>query len=136
MPPLLELYAHRHASSHRGTARAYALLMERIATDETNWGETMRRWLSWAMAMAHVNSRWDAYGTKSGSAVSVISTTTFARPIDGGTAVSALFFEDLPTMVWLAINEDYPYQDVEQSLLADPDYRRDFAARFGSDGGR
>jgi Beta-lactamase enzyme family len=135
MPRYSALRAHRKASSHRGSARAYALLMERIATEQSKWGETMRRWLSWPMGMAFVNARWDAYGTKSGSAVSILS-TTFAQPIDGGLAVSAMFFEDVPTLAWLTLDDEYPYQDVEQALLADPEFRAVFARRLRGDGGQ
>jgi Beta-lactamase enzyme family len=132
MPSYRALREHRRASSHRGTARGYARLMERIATDDTAWGEAMRRWLTWPMARAAVNVRWAQYGTKSGTAVSIVSSTTFAQPIGGKLAVSALFFEDLPTLAWWTLDEVFTQEDLEQALLGDAEARQKLSARLSA----
>lgn len=130
MPSYRALREHRRASSHRGTARAYAALMERIATAQSPWGETMRRWTGWPMGWESFRLRWERFGTKCGSAVSIVCTSSFGQPLGGSLAVSAVFFEDLPTLAWLALDEQFRHEDFEQRLLADPEFRAMVAARL------
>lgn len=130
MPSYAALRAHRRASSHRGTARAYAALMERIATAQSPWGEALREWTGWPMRWERFRLRWQTFGTKSGSAVSVVCTSSFGQPLGGRLAVSAVFFEDLPTLAWLALDRDFRHEDLEQQLLADPEFRAAVAARL------
>lgn len=99
-----------------GTARDYAGLMGRVQRGDLvsdAVSATMREFLEWPMENEPIRREFTSYGTKGGSLAGVLTEATYAVPRDpapGG--VAALFFEELPLMVWLRLAQAELRQEV------------------------
>ena len=99
-----------------GTARDYAGLMERVQRGELvsdTASATMREFLEWQMENEPIRREFTSYGTKGGSLAGVLTEATYAVPRDAASGgVAALFFEELPLMVWLTLAQAEVRQEV------------------------
>ena len=112
--------------SPRGTARAYAGLMERVQRGDLISGAastTMRGFLEWPMENEPIRRKFTAFGTKGGSLPGVLTEATYAMPRDTASgAVAALFLNELPLAVWFTLVQSYLHQDLLHRLLSDPEF--------------
>lgn len=147
--------------SPRGTARDYASLMERVERGDLvseTVSATMREFLEWPMENEPIRREFTSFGTKGGSLPGVLTAATYAVPRDAasGGVAAALFFQDLPLMVWftmiqaevrrdIAGTEDgrlrvtaeasvqapsILHQDLRRRLLTDPEFFERVRQRF------
>jgi D-alanyl-D-alanine carboxypeptidase len=108
------------ATSPRGSARAYAELMGRVAKSEVEGAELARAALAWPLQNAEVKEQFDSVGTKPGSLPGLLTSAYYAQP--KGTdkvRVLALFLDKLPTAVWLQLMQKFLHQRFELRLLHD-----------------
>lgn len=106
---------------NRGTARAFAKLMERLFTDETPRYALARRELSWPMEFKGNQRDFEVLATKGGSLPGVLTSATWATTKNGQRRVVALFLHDLPFSTWLGLSKSYAQQALERELLFSPD---------------
>jgi D-alanyl-D-alanine carboxypeptidase len=104
---------------NRGSARAYAKLMERLFGQDTQQTAFARSVLSWTMAAKSNQTDFHVLATKGGSLASVLTSATYAESKTGQKRVLALFFHDLPFGTWLAISSSFAEQKLERELLLD-----------------
>ncbi len=102
--------------SPRGTARDYARLMERVQRGDlvsAAASATMREFLEWPMENEPIRRQFTSFGTKGGSLTGVLTEAAYAVPRDAASGgVAALFFEDLPFLVWLTLVQGLGREDL------------------------
>lgn len=141
LPALSQISKHHLQSTHRGTARAYAALIERVATEAGPWGDALRGWLDWPMSYDYIHEAFERFGRVGGVAVPSTASVTFAAPRDAGvTTVSAVFFDELPLWTWRGLFSSSSQEDVELWLASGRAAHAELRARLlapapGADGG-
>lgn len=108
--------------NNRGTARAFAKLMERVVSGEQPGAEWMREQLEWPMKNPAMKKEFVTYGSKGGSLAGVLTSASYAQAKGQPPRVVALFFRDLPTGFWLQLMRTFAQQDLERRLVSDPAY--------------
>lgn len=108
----------------RGTARAYANLMARLAQNGLSTADSSfqaRRYLEWPNQFA-ANLEWGSnVGYKNGSLPGVLTTVYYAyRWNDPAPIVVALFYRDLPQSTYRRWRNELPHDELARWLLADP----------------
>ncbi|MCL1474668.1 serine hydrolase [Argonema antarcticum] len=109
-----------------GTAKGYAQIMERIYTNSLispAVSQIMREYLEWPMKNEPVREKFDALSAKGGSLPGIVTETMYAKRKNGERGrVVALFFENIPTGVWLQLMQTYAQQEFELKLLTDKQF--------------
>jgi D-alanyl-D-alanine carboxypeptidase len=104
----------------RGSARAYAGLMERIQAGALPGSARMRPELEWPLQNPALRERFAQLGTKGGSLAGIMTAATYAQTkANKQRRVLALFFEHLPVAVWLQLMQSFVHQEFELRLLED-----------------
>lgn len=106
---------------NRGTARAFARLMERLFTDESERTAVARRELAWPMKFESNQREFVVFATKGGSLPGVLTSACYAEAKSGQKRVVALFLHDLPFATWVGLSKSYAQQKLERELLSSPD---------------
>jgi D-alanyl-D-alanine carboxypeptidase len=110
-------------TSPRGSARAYAQLMAKVAAGQLEGSERARAALAWPLQKAELQEQFEAVSTKPGSLPGVLTSAYYARPKGkNGIRVLALFMEQLPTAVWLQLMQKFLHQRFELKVLGDDAY--------------
>lgn len=116
---------------NRGTTRAFARLMERLFTDDTQRFATAREALSWPMEFESNRRDFEVIATKGGSLVTVLTSVSFAKTKTGQRRVVALFLHDLPFATWATLSQSFAHQQLERELLGTPDALERLRPRLG-----
>ncbi|MDP3237392.1 MAG: serine hydrolase [Myxococcales bacterium] len=116
---------------NRGSARAFARLLEQIFTDETQRYAPARERLSWPMRFAPNQERFVRWGTKGGALAGTLTSAHFVEQKNGRRRVLALFLHDLPFATWVGLANSYAQQKVELELLLADDVRALVQQRLG-----
>lgn len=106
---------------NRGTARAFARLMERLFTDESAGTALARAELAWPMEFARNRRDFEVLATKGGSLPGVLTSASYAKTRAGPGRVVALFLHDVPFATWIGLNQSAAQQALERELLSSPD---------------
>jgi beta-lactamase class A len=109
----------------RGTARAYADLMARIATNQLGpWEQNVRirRYLEWPTQFPINQEKLAWIGYKGGSLPGVLTVAYYAQPWDRAQpVVVALFFHDLPLDTFRTWRQNLPHDELARWLLRERD---------------
>jgi hypothetical protein len=109
-------------NSH-GTARAYANLLARIATNQLGpWEQNVRirRYLEWPTQFPANQEKLAWIGYKGGSLPGVLTVAYYAQPWDRTQpVVVALFFHDLPLDTFRAWRQNLPHDELARWILRD-----------------
>ena len=108
----------------RGTARAYAALMARLAQNGLSNADSSfqaRRYLEWPNQF-EANVSWASnVGYKNGALPGVLTTVYYAyRWDDPAPVIVALFYRDLPQDTYRQWRNDLPHDELARWLLAEP----------------
>ena len=108
----------------RGTARAYAALMARLAQNGLSNADSSfqaRRYLEWPNQF-EANVSWASnVGYKNGALPGVLTTVYYAyRWDDPAPIIVALFYRDLPQDTYRQWRNDLPHDELARWLLAEP----------------
>ncbi|HSM58645.1 MAG TPA: serine hydrolase [Candidatus Sulfomarinibacteraceae bacterium] len=107
--------------STRGSARAYAALMARIATNDLGpWEQNVRirRYLEWPTHIPVNQEKLAWLGYKGGSLPGVLTVVYYAQPWDRAhPVVVALFFHDLPLDTYRQWRRSLPHDELARWLL-------------------
>ena len=119
----------------RGTARAYAALMARLAQNGLSNADSSfqaRRILEWPNQF-EANQEWFSnVGYKNGALPGVLTTVYYAyRWDDPAPVVVVLFFRDLPQETYRRWRSELPHDELARWLLADPAAIPALAAALG-----
>jgi hypothetical protein len=106
---------------NRGTARAFAALMERLFTDPSHATALARTELSWPMEFAPNQRDFVVLATKGGSLAGTLTSASYGETKTGQRRVVALFLHDLPFATWIELSRNYTQQKLERELLLAPD---------------
>lgn len=121
-----DLQAMAQALNPGGTAKGYAQIMERIYTDSLispAVSKIMREYLEWPMKNEPVCEKFDSLAAKGGSLAGILTEAMYAKPKNAQKGlVMALFFENIPTGVWLQLMQTYAQQEFELKLLTDKQF--------------
>jgi hypothetical protein len=109
------------AFDNRGTARAFARLIERLFTDATPTYQAARERLSWPMQFPSNQKDFKVRATKGGNLQGVITSASYAESKSGHRRVLALFLHDLPFATSLKLSANFAHQKLERRLLLDDD---------------
>jgi len=108
----------------RGTARAYAALMARLAQNGLSNGDSSfqaRRILEWPNPFDANLEFFSNVGYKNGALPGVLTTVYYAyRWDDPAPVVVALFYRDLPQDTYRQWRNDLPHDELARWLLAEP----------------
>ncbi|MET0384699.1 MAG: hypothetical protein ABW321_02010 [Polyangiales bacterium] len=129
---LAELARLAHALSPKGTAREYADLTARIARGELPGSAAIQAELQWPLQQPEVHSRFERYGSKTGSLPGALTAASFATPKSAGPLVAVFLLDGLPIAVWLELMHSFLHQRLEQDLLADPAFFERVRERLGA----
>lgn len=116
---------------NRGSARAYARLLERFFVDETPRYAPARERLSWPMRFPANQETFARWGTKGGALPGTLTSAHFVEQKSGRRRVLALFLHDLPFATWAGLANSYAQQKVELELLLADDVRALVKQRLG-----
>lgn len=120
---LLEQSELTRIVSPRGSARAYAGLMARIAVAELPGADRAQAALAWPLQNPELQKQFDSVATKPGSLPSVLTSAYIARPKGHDKArVLVLFLDRLPIAVWLQLMQKFLQQRFELQVLSDDAY--------------
>lgn len=133
--PVLAPFSERTAAHHlfvQGSAGTYARLMAGILAG-TLFPEVenaiLRRHLEWPMTNPGIAESFNAFGTKGGSLVGVLTEATYYEPRVGPYAghrfVCVLFLREMPLLSWLKLSASGATQLFQLQIVVDPE----FAAR-------
>lgn len=132
--PPLAMQQSAAGLTEAGTPREWARLMARVQSGtgaDPAVASTMRRHLEWPLrAFARNRETFDAFGTKGGTLVGLITEASYLKPKGEKPVVVALFFRDLPGAVWLQMSRAFPQQHFIQRLATDPAFFADVRARL------
>jgi D-alanyl-D-alanine carboxypeptidase len=121
-----EQQAMSQALNCRGTAKEYALIMERIYSNSLisqGADKIIRDYLEWQMEFAGNQQEIDSFGFKNGSLPGIITEACYLKPTKAKKArVFALFLENLPAGVWFKMLQNDVQQDFEYKLLGDESF--------------
>lgn len=117
---------------NRGTARAFAKLMEHVFTDQSGCYEPARKRLGWPLRIPHNRHRFRQWGAKGGSLPGTLTSAQFAETTSGRRRVLALFLHDLPLSRWTVLSTSFAQQFVELEILNADDLRALIQARIGN----
>ena len=106
---------------NRGTARAFAALMERLFTDPSHATALARTELSWPMEFAPNQRDFVVLATTGGSLAGTLRSASYGETKTGQRRVVALFLHDLPFATWIELSRNYTQQKLERELLLAPD---------------
>lgn len=126
--PIREQVIMTRQFDNRGSARAFARLIERVFSEETSLASTE---LSWPMEFEGNRKTFKVLATKGGSLPGVLTSASYAETHAGQRRVVALFLHDLPFATWLTISTSYRQQDLERMLLESPDAFERLRPRLG-----
>ncbi|MBX3681423.1 MAG: serine hydrolase [Thauera sp.] len=127
-----ELLSIARHFDNRGTARAFAKLMERLFTDQSGRYELARQRLGWPLRMPHNRDLFRQWGAKGGSLPGTLSSAQFAETTSGRRRVVALFLHDLPLSRWKELSTSFAQQFVELEILNADNPRALVMARIGN----
>ena len=113
--------AMTRALDNRGTARAFARLMERLFTDASKATEVARAELSWPMKFPANQREFVIFANKGGSLPGTLTSSSYAETKTGQRRVATLFLHDLPFATWLSLSRSFLQQKLERELLVSPD---------------
>ena len=119
----------------RGSARAYARLMQRVVMDELPGSKHMQEQLEWPMTRASTRADFDALGSKRGSAPGILSSAHYGRARfseAGAPRVLVVLMQGLPPAVWLHLSRTFVQQRFELDLLEDDAFFEQARARLSS----
>ncbi len=116
---------------NRGSARAYARLLERFFVDDGPRYARARDRLSWPMRFPANQERFLRWGTKGGALAGTLTSAHFVEQKNGRRRVLALFLHDLPFATWAGLANSYAQQKVELELLQADDVRALVQQRLG-----
>ncbi len=116
---------------NRGSARAFASLLERFFVDDTARYAPARARLSWPMRFPSNQERFRRWGTKGGALAGTLTSAHFVEQKNGRRRVLALFLHDLPFATWVGLVQSFAHQQVEVELLLADDLRAIVAQRLG-----
>ncbi len=116
---------------NRGSARAFARLMERLFTGETSRTALARKELSWPMEFPGNQRDFVVLAAKGGSLAGVLTSASYAETKRGQRRVVALFLHDVPFATWGSLSRSYAQQRLERELLFDPDALQRLRPRLG-----
>ena len=120
----------------RGTARAYAALMARLAQNGLSNPDSSFRarvYLEWPNQFEANQQLFSNVGYKNGSLPGVLTTVYYAyRWDDPAPVVVALFYRDLPQDTYRRWRNDLPHDELARWLLADPAAIPALAAALGA----
>lgn len=124
LPALADQEADADLANTRGTAAAYARLMNAVFTTTEPWGAIARDALSWPMRRFDSNrARFDVFGAKGGSLPGVLTDAIFIRRKGAARGrAAALFFRRLPPDDWRALMQSYAQQAFLVKLATDDAY--------------
>lgn len=106
---------------NRGTPRAFARLMERLFTDDSQKTAVARKELSWPMVYESNQRDFVVFATKGGSLPGSLTSALYAETKSGQRRVAALFLHDLPFATYLSLSQSDLHQKLERELLLSPD---------------
>ncbi|MFW6070069.1 MAG: serine hydrolase [bacterium] len=122
----------------RGSARSYAGLMARIATNElAPWEQNVRirRYLEWPTHIPVNQEKLAWLGYKGGSLPGVLTVVYYAQPWDRTQpVVVALFFHDLPLDTYRQWRRSLPHDELARWLLREQEAIPTLRALLGQDG--
>lgn len=120
----------------RGTPRAYAALMARLAQNGLSNPESSfqaRRYLEWPNQFEDNQQWFSNVGYKNGSLPGVLTTAYYAyRWEDAAPVIVVLFYRDLPQTTYRRWRGDLPHDELARWLLADPAAIPALATAFSS----
>lgn len=116
---------------NRGSARAFAKLMEAFVLDPSNHHDAARLRLSWPMRKPGNQKHFRQWGTKGGSLPGTLTSATYVETNSGRRRVLALFLHDLPFATWVGLSRSYAQQQVEFEVLQAEDPRALLHERLG-----
>lgn len=119
----------------RGTARAYAAVMARLAQNGLSNADSSfqaRRILEWPNQFDANQELFSNVGYKNGALPGVLTTVYYAyRWDDPAPVIVVLFFRDLPQETYRRWRNDLPHDELARWLLADPAAIPALAAAIG-----
>jgi hypothetical protein len=118
--PIRDQVAMTRNLDNRGSARAFARLVERLFTDASQTTAVARRELQWPMQFHTNQEQFKVFGTKGGSLPGTLTSASYVETQSGARRVVALFLHDIPFAAWLDLMSNYRQQDLERELLAEP----------------
>ncbi|MBL8915560.1 MAG: serine hydrolase [Archangium sp.] len=104
---------------NKGSARAFAQLIERIFLDESEKTAVARKELQWPMEFQGNLNAFKVFGTKGGSLAGTLTSATYMEDTRGNRRVVALFLHDIPFATWMGLMSNYLQQDLERELLTE-----------------
>ncbi|BDA72794.1 hypothetical protein CAL7716_069600 [Calothrix sp. PCC 7716] len=123
---LKEQQAMAQALNGKGTASAYAQIMERVYRGlliSPLSDKIMRQYLEWAMELPSNQQELDTFGAKNGSLASILTEAWYLKPTKTtSTRVAALFFENIPAGAWFSLVQTYTHQAFLYRLLTDENF--------------
>ncbi|MFT3707036.1 MAG: serine hydrolase [Archangium sp.] len=118
--PIRAQVAMTRELDNRGSARAFAQLVERIFLDGSEATAVARRELQWPMQFHTNQEAFKVFGTKGGSLPGTLTSASYVETQKGERRVVALFLHDIPFAAWLDLMSNYRQQDLERELLSEP----------------
>lgn len=121
-PPFLPMREQVRMSrelDNKGSARAFAQLVERIFLDDTERFAVARKELQWPMDFYANQQAFKAFGTKGGCLAGTLTSATYVQTNEGKRRVVALFLHDIPFATWMGLMSSYLQQDLERELLTE-----------------
>ncbi len=135
----LSLWAQREraqATFPRGTAQAYALLLQRIATDTSTWGRTIRRYLEHTLPDT-LQTSLKTLAVESGLFPGLVSVAAYARRKDrAGVRFVVLLMEQVPMAVLYHLAQTRLEQGLVLQLLGDDAFFEQARTRLHQVAGR
>lgn len=104
---------------NKGSARAFAQLIERIFLDDSERTAVARKELQWPMEFQGNLNAFKVFGTKGGSLAGTLTSATYMEDTRGNRRVVALFLHDIPFATWMGLMSSYLQQDLERELLTE-----------------
>lgn len=115
--PIREQLFMAKTYDNRGSARAFAKLMETFVLDPSGQYAAARSRLSWPMRKSGNQKHFRQWGTKGGSLPGTLTSASYVETNSGQRRVLALFLHDLPFATWVGLSRSYAEQDVEFEVL-------------------
>ena len=136
-PPIRDFIVEATAANELttlGTAGDYARMMAGVATGTFISPEVsaiMARFLEWPMEFEGNQAEFDAFGTKGGSLLTVITEASYIRPKGADQPrVVVTFMRDMPFSAWLSISQTFVHQEFAVELATNPEYAAGFVGRW------
>jgi beta-lactamase class A len=123
-PSLADQHLFTQTLAVRGSARAYAAMMARIAQDDfpdPTIAPTLRSYLEWVMQFPPNQALFSVLGYKGGSLPGTLTGAYYAIRLDEtAPIVVALFYSELPLWTYSSWLSDSPHDALARWLLSDP----------------